>query len=61
MPYVRALIWKNNFKFLANYFLVDDSLVDAAAEINYSEARKKLDRSIVSAISQNFYASATRK
>ena len=41
--------------------LMDDSLVDAAAEINYSEARKKLDRSIVSAISQNFYASATRK
>lgn len=41
--------------------LIDDSLVDAAAEINYSEARKKLDRSIVSAISQNFYASATKK
>ena len=37
--------------------LIDDSLVDSAAEINYLEARKKLDRSIIATISQNFYAS----
>ena len=41
--------------------LIDDSLVDGAAEINYLEARKKLDRSIITTISQNFYASAIRK
>ena len=41
--------------------LLDDSLVDGAAEINYLEARKKLDRSIIATISQNFYASAIRK
>ena len=41
--------------------LLDDSLVDGAAEINYLEARKKLDRSIITTISQNFYASAIRK
>jgi len=41
--------------------LIDDSLVDRAAEINYLEARKKLDRSIIATISQNFYASAIKK
>ena len=37
--------------------LIDDSLVDGAAEVNYLEARKKLDRSIISAVSHYFYAS----
>ena len=41
--------------------LIDDSLVDGAAEINYLEAQKKLDRSVIATISQNFYASAIRK
>ena len=41
--------------------LENDALVDAAAEINYLEARKKLDCSIRSIISQNFYASVIRK
>ena len=50
-----------NLVSLVKTALMDDSLVDAAAEINYSEARKKLDRSIIATISQNFYESAIRK
>jgi glycosyltransferase involved in cell wall biosynthesis len=35
--------------------LQDDTLVDNAAQINYEVARNRLDKSIISAISKNFY------
>jgi glycosyltransferase involved in cell wall biosynthesis len=37
--------------------LQDDTLVDNAAQINYEVARNRLDRSIISEISKNFYES----
>jgi glycosyltransferase involved in cell wall biosynthesis len=38
--------------------LENDDLVDAAAEINYEVARKRLDKSKVMSVSNNFYNSS---
>ncbi len=37
--------------------LQDDALVDSAAQINYEVARNRLDKSIISEVSKNFYES----
>ncbi|MGA1145323.1 MAG: glycosyltransferase, partial [Ilumatobacteraceae bacterium] len=39
--------------------LENDDLVDAASEINYEVARKRLDKSKVLALSSNFYNSVS--
>jgi len=41
--------------------LEDDSLVDSAADINYSVASKRLDREVVLKLSVDFYEKALPK